>query len=67
MSLYESCDFSEGVIKVAKIKFSLERVHGRIFLTQFEGKFFAGIFPGPFFLRPRRKYTAKKTPQKLSQ
>ena len=49
MSLYGSCDFSEGVIEVAKIAFSLERVYGRIFLTEFRGTFFAGFFPGLFF------------------
>ena len=67
MSLYESCDFSEGVTEVAKVAFSLERVYGRIFLTGFGGTFFTGFFPGLFFLRPRRKYTEKKTPQTLSQ
>ena len=50
MSLHESCYFSEGVIEVAKIAFSLERVYGRIFLTEFGGTFFAGSFPGLFFL-----------------
>ena len=59
MSLYESFDFSEGVIEVAKIAFSLERVYGRIFLTGFRGTFSAGFFPGVFFLGPRRKYTWK--------
>ena len=49
MSLYESCGFSEGVIEVKKIAFSLERVYGRIFLTEFGGIFFAGFFPGLFF------------------
>ena len=49
MSLYESCDFSEGIIEVAKIAFSLERVRGRIFLTEFGGTFFAGFFPDHFF------------------
>ena len=48
--MYESCDFSEGIIEVAKIVFSLERVYGRIFLTEFGGTFFAGSFPGLFFL-----------------
>ena len=50
MSLYESCHFSEGVIEIAKIAFSFERVYGRIFLTEFEGTYFAGFFPGLFFL-----------------
>ena len=49
MSLYGSCDFSEGVIEVAKIAFSLERASGRILLTEFGGIFSAGFFPGVFF------------------
>ena len=49
MSLYESIVFSEGVIKVAKTAFSLEKLYGRIFLSEFEGKFFASFFPGVFF------------------
>ena len=54
MSLYESFDFSEGDIGVAKIAFSLERLYyGRIFLTEFGGTFFAGFFPGG-------SYTGKK-------
>ena len=48
MSLYESFDFSEGLIEVAKIPFSLGRVYGRMFL-EFEGIFFAGFFLGVFF------------------
>ena len=35
MSLHESFDFSEGVIEVAKPPFSLERLYGQIFLTEF--------------------------------
>ena len=63
MSLYESCDFPEGVMQVTKIVFSLERVYGRMFLTEFEGIFLAGFFPDLFFfgqgentprLKPRR-------------
>ena len=34
---------------MAKIAFSLERVYGQIFLTEFGGTFFAGSFPGVFF------------------
>ena len=56
MSLYESFDFYEGVIEVAKIAFCLERIYGRIFLTGFGETFFAGFFPVSFFLRPKRKY-----------
>ena len=63
MSLYESCDFSEKILEVAKVLFSRERVYGRIFLTEFEGIFLAGFFPDLFFfgqgentprLKPRR-------------
>ena len=50
MSLHESCDFSEGVIEVAKIAFPLERVYGPIFLTEFGGTYFAGFFADIFFL-----------------
>ena len=47
MRLYESFNFSEGFIGVAKIAFSLERQ--------------IDFFPVSFILRPRRKYTRKKT------
>ena len=30
MRLYESFDFAQGVIKVEKIAFSFERLHGRL-------------------------------------
>ena len=50
MSLYQSCDFSEGGIEVAKFTFSLERVYGRIFVTEFRGTFFSGFFSGLFAL-----------------
>ena len=65
MSLYESCDFSEGVIEVAKIAFSLERVYGRIFLTEFRGTFFAGFFPGLFFFG-QGENTPRKNPRRNS-
>ena len=65
MSLYESCDFPEGVIKITKIEFSLERVHGRIFLTQFEAIFFAGIFPSLFFFG-QGENTPRKKPRRNS-
>ena len=65
MSLYESFDFSKGVIEVTKIDFSLEGLHWRIFLTVFGGTFFAGFYPGVFFLRPKTKCTGKK-PRKNS-
>ena len=48
MSLCESFDFSEGVFRVAKIAFSLERLYGRIFLTLGE-HYFQGFFPSVFF------------------
>ena len=67
MSLHESCYFSEGVIEVAKIAFSLERVYGRIFLTEFGGTFFAGFFPSLFYFVEGENTPRKKTPQKLSQ
>ena len=66
MSLYESIVFSEGVIKVAKTAFSLEKLYGRIFLTEFEGKFFASFFPGVFFFLVEKKIHREITPQKLS-
>ena len=50
MSLYESFNFSEGGIRVAKITFSLERLnYGRIFFTEFGVVFFTGFFPGVFY------------------
>ena len=61
MSLYESFDFSEGLIEVAKIAFSLGRVYGRIFL-EFEGIFFAGFFLGVFFSQAQEKNTPGKNP-----
>ena len=67
MSLYESCDFPEGVIEVAKIAFSLEIVYGRIFLTEFGGKSFAGFFPGVVFSWAKETIHRVKTPQNLSQ
>ena len=66
MSLYESCDFSEGVIEVAKIEFSLEGVYGRIFLTEFGGKFFASFFPSLFFFSAKEKKHPEKKPRRNS-
>ena len=65
MNLYESCDFSEGVIEVAEIAFSLERVYGRIILTEFGGAFFAGFFPGLFFFG-QGENTSRKKPRRNS-
>ena len=68
MSLYESFDFSEGGIGVAKVKFSLKRIYyGWIFLTEFGGTNFAGFFPGGFFSQAQEKNTPEKNSQKLSQ
>ena len=66
MSLYESFDFSEGVINVAKFAFSLERLYERIFLTEFGRTFFAGFFPGVFFSKAKEKIHREKNPQKHS-
>ena len=65
MSLYGSCDFSEGVIEVAKIAFSLERVYGRIFLTEFGGIFFAGFFRDLYFFG-KGENTPRKKPRRNS-
>ena len=62
MNLYESFDFSEGVIEVAKIAFSLERASGRILLTEFGGIFSAGFFPGVFFFLGQGENTPGKNP-----
>ena len=64
MSLYESCDFSEGVVEVAKFAFSVERVYGQIFLTEFGWTFFAGFFPSLFF---KERIHREKTQQKLKK
>ena len=61
MSLCKSCDFCEGVIEVAKIAFSLERVYGRIFLSEFGGTFFAAFFSGLFSL-VKEKIHREKNP-----
>ena len=61
MSLYEPFDFSEGVIEVTKIEFSLEGLYGRIFLTAFGGTFFAGFYPGSFFSGQRQNTPGKKS------
>ena len=61
MSLYESCDFPEGVMQVTKIVFSLERVYGRVFLTEFGGILFAGFFSDIFFFGQGENTPRKKT------
>ena len=57
-SLYESLDFSEIFIGVEKIPSFLERLSGKIFLTELGGTHFCGRCR--FFLRPRKKCTTKK-------
>ena len=55
MSLYESFDFSKGGIGVPiKQHFPLKNY------KEFAGTFFAGFFPGFFFLGQGEKYTWKK-------
>ena len=67
MSLYKSFDFSEGVIGVSKIAFSLERLnYGRICLTEFGETFFAG-FLAVSFSGFKDKNTPEKNSHKLSQ
>ena len=46
MDLY---NFSERVLQFEKIAFSLERLYGRIFLTELGGTFFADFLSGVFF------------------
>ena len=53
MSLYESFDFSERVIMVAKIAFVLERIYELRFLTEF--------FPAVFFSYAKEENTGKKS------
>ena len=60
MNLYESCDFSEGVIEVAEIAFSLERVYGRIILS-LEEHFLQAFFP-VFFSSAKEKIHREKSP-----
>ena len=64
MSLYQLCDFSKGVMEVAKIAFSLERVYGWIFLTEFGGIVFPGFFPGLYF--GKGENTLRKKPRRNS-
>ena len=66
MSLYESCDCSERVIKNSKIEFPPERIYGRIFLTEVGGKFFAGFFPSLFFLDQGENAPQKNTAETQS-
>ena len=59
----ESCDFSEGVIVIAKFAFPLQGVYGPIFLTEFGGTYFAGFFAGIFFLG-KGENTPRKKPRR---
>ena len=52
--------FPKELSRLKKIAFSLERVYGRIFLTEFRGTFFAGFFPG-LFSSAKEKIHREKT------
>ena len=56
MSLYESFDFLKELSRLQKIDYK-----DGYFWLSLEEHFFCGLFPAVFFLRPRRKYTGKKT------
>ena len=62
MSLYELSNYSEGVIGVAKIGFSLERLYGRIFLIEFGRTFFCGLFSRCLFFLGQGENTPGKNP-----
>ena len=57
--------FPKELSRLKKIAFSLERVYGRIFLTEFRGTFFAGFFPGLFFFG-QGENTPRKNPRRNS-
>ena len=59
-SLCESFEFSEGIIGVTKIAFSLERLSGQIFLTESGGTFFAGFCPGVVLSWAKKKIYREK-------
>ena len=65
MSLYKSCDFSEGVIEVAKIEFSLEGVYGGYFWLSLEENFLRAFFP-VFFSSAKDKKHPEKKPRRNS-
>ena len=68
ISLCKSFDFSKGVIRVAKIAFSLERLHGMTIGTEFGRTFFAGFFfKCLFFSGANEKIHLEKNSQKPSQ
>ena len=62
MRLYQSFDFSEGIIGVTLIAFS-----GRVFLTEFWGTFFCELFFRCLFFLGQQESTPRKNTQKLSQ
>ena len=62
MSLYESFNFSKGFIGVAKIASSLERLYGRIFLTEFGRTYFFGLFSRCRFFLSQRENLPRKNP-----
>ena len=66
MNLYESFDFSEGVIEVAKIAFSLERASGRILLTEFWKNIFCRFFSRGLFFLGQGENTPGKNPHRNS-
>ena len=57
--------FPKELSRLKKIAFSLERVYGRIFLTEFRGTFFAGFFPG-LFCFGQGENTPRKNPRRNS-
>ena len=68
VSLRKSFDFSKGVIRFAKIAFSLERLYGMTTGTEFGRTFFAVFFFNClFFSEAMEKIHLEKTSQKPSQ
>ena len=65
MGLNELFDFSEGVIVVAKIASSLERLHGRISLTEFGGTFFCRLFSCCLFFLGQGENKPEKKPAEI--
>ena len=61
-SLYESLDFSEIFIEVEKIPSFLERLSGKIFLTELGGTHFCGLFPDVVFFLGQGKNTRRRDP-----
>ena len=57
--------FPKELSRLKKIAFSLERVYGRIFLTEFGGIFFAGFFRDLYFFG-KGENTPRKKPRRNS-